>query len=163
MINSAKYQTKMANTYTQIYVQLVFAVAYRRCRIKEPIREEVQRYITGVVDGMNSKLLAVYCNPDHCHLLVGLHPSVSISDFARNVKAKTSKWINENQLTPSRFSWQDGYGAFTYTKESLPNLISYIRNQPEHHRVKSFREEYMDFLRDRQIPFDERYVFADPH
>ncbi len=149
----------MANTYTQIHTQIVFAVADRQSLIHEPIRVRVEQYITGIVTGTKSKMLAIYCNPDHCHVLVGVHPGMSISDFVRTIKAQSSKWINEQQLTNARFHWQEGYGAFTYSKDDVERVIRYILNQREHHRVKTFRKEYIEFLTAEKIPFDERYIF----
>ena len=151
----------MANTYTQIYVQLVFAVGDRNSKISEDEKALVEQYICGIVSSLNSAPLAVYCNPDHFHLLVGLHPQLSVSDFARIVKSKSSKWMNERWRNGRRFHWQSGYGAFTYHRSKLPAVIAYIRNQHEHHRVKTFREEYIEFLRSANIDFDDRYLFVD--
>ena len=149
----------MANTYTQIFVQLVFAVGERKRLISEADRPALEKYICGIVSSMDSKVLAVYCNPDHCHLLVSLNPKVSISDLAKTVKSKSSKWMNESSDRAERFHWQTGYGAFTYYRNRIPYVIDYIRNQHEHHRVKSFTEEYLDFLKSAGIEYDDRYLF----
>ena len=124
----------MANTYTQIYVQIVFAVRSRENRIAEKHREELERYICGIVRNNNSKALATYCNPDHTHILVGLDPSISISDMARDIKANSSRWINENRWIAGKFSWQEGYGCFSYSKSQIDVVAKYILNQSEHHR-----------------------------
>jgi REP element-mobilizing transposase RayT len=149
----------MANTYTQILFQVVFAVKGRQSLISEKHREQVEKYVCGIIANKKSKPLAIYCNPDHCHILIGLHPSVSISEMARDIKANSSKWINENKWVLGKFSWQEGYGAFTYSRSQLSQVVQYIRNQPEHHRKKTFREEYMDFLQKFDIEYEDKYVF----
>ncbi|MDX5478151.1 MAG: IS200/IS605 family transposase [Cyclobacteriaceae bacterium] len=149
----------MANTYTQLLVQIVFAVQGRQNLITEKHRQQVEKYICGIIANNKSKALAIYCNPDHCHVLIGLHPAISISEMARDIKANSSKWINENQWMMGKFSWQEGYGAFTYSRSQLNRVVQYIRNQPEHHRKKTFREEYTDFLKKFDIDYDEKYVF----
>jgi len=149
----------MANTYTQIYVQIVFAVQGRQNLIAEKNRDKLEKYICGIVSNKKSKPLAIYCNPDHTHILIGLHPSVSISDMARDIKANSSKWINENRWVMGKFNWQEGFGAFTYSKSQIDAVAKYILNQHEHHRKKSFREEYLDFLEKFNIDYDEKYLF----
>ena len=149
----------MANTYTQILVQIVFAVKGRQNLITEKHREQIEKYICGIVNNKKSKPLAIYCNPDHCHILIGLHPSVSISEMARDIKANSSKWINENKWIMGKFAWQEGYGAFTYSRSQLNRVVQYIRKQPEHHRKKTFREEYIAFLGEFEIEYDDKYVF----
>ncbi|WP_127140321.1 IS200/IS605 family transposase [Flagellimonas marinaquae] len=149
----------MANTYTQILVQIVFAVKGRQNLITEKHREQVEKYICGIVNNKKSKALAIYCNPDHCHILMGLHPSVSISEMARDIKANSSKWINENKWVMGKFAWQEGYGAFTYSRSQLNKVVQYIRNQPEHHKKKTFKEEYIDFLEKFDIQYDDKYMF----
>src|SRR5690554_129639 len=149
----------MANTYTQILVQIVFAVKGRQNLIAEKHREKIEKYICGIISNNRSKPLAIYCNPDHCHVLLGLHPSISISEISGDIKASSSKWINENRWIRGNFSWQEGYGAFTYSRSQLDVVVQYILNQPEHHRTKSFREEYLGFLQKFEIEFDEKYLF----
>ncbi|MBR9920556.1 MAG: IS200/IS605 family transposase [Bacteroidetes bacterium] len=149
----------MANTYTQLYIQLVFAVKYRDSMIKEPIRERVEKYVSGIVQNKGHKLLAIYSMPDHIHLLVGLNPHQSISELVRDVKSNSSKMINQEKLTPSRFSWQSGFGAFSYSREQLCNVINYIRSQPEHHKKSSFQQEYMRFLKESGIEYKDEYLF----
>ncbi|MFS4418131.1 IS200/IS605 family transposase [Maribacter sp. 2307ULW6-5] len=149
----------MANTYTQILVQIVFAVKGRQNLITEKHRESIEKYICGIVTNKKSKPLAIYCNPDHCHILIGLHPSVSTSEMAQDIKANSSKWINENKWVMGKFNWQEGHGAFTYSRSQLNQVVQYIRNQPEHHRKKTFREEYISFLEKFEIDYDDQYVF----
>ena len=149
----------MANTYTQILVQIIFAVQGRENLIQENIREQVEKYICGIVNNHKSKPLAIYCNPDHTHILIGLHPTISISDMTGIIKANSSKWINKTDLLGRKFSWQDGFGAFTYSKSQLDRVVKYILNQPEHHKRQSFREEYLELLEKFEIQYDEKYLF----
>lgn len=149
----------MANTYTQIYVQIVFAVQNRQNLIAEKHREQIEKYICGIISNKQSKPLAIYCNPDHCHVLLGLHPSISISDMARDIKAHSSKWINENKWIMGKFKWQEGFGAFTYSKSQIDAVVKYILNQPIHHKKTTFREEYIAFLKKFKIDYEDKYLF----
>ena len=149
----------MANTYTQIYVQIVFAVQNRQNLIAEKHREQIEKYICGIISNKQSKPLAIYCNPDHCHVLLGLHPSISISDIARDIKAHSSKWINENKWIMGKFKWQEGFGAFTYSKSQIDAVVKYILNQPIHHKKTTFREEYIAFLKKFKIDYEDKYLF----
>ncbi len=149
----------MANTYTQLYVHLIFAVHRRDRLIKESVRERVQQYICGIVRDHRHKPLAVYCMPDHLHLLVGLHPDQSIADLVREIKGSSSTWINANHLLPTHFAWQRGYGAFSYAKSQLDAVVQYIQRQPEHHARTSFRDEYTALLQKFTIEYDEKYLF----
>ncbi len=149
----------MANTFTQIYIQLVFSVQGRLNLIKEKHRDRIEKYICGIVSGKNSKPLAIYCNPDHTHILIGLNPSVSISDMARDIKSNSSKWINNERLLAGKFCWQEGFGAFSYSKSQIDSVAKYILNQPEHHKKKTFKEEYLEFLHKFEIDYDEKYLF----
>lgn len=149
----------MANTYTQLYVQVVFAVKFRQSLIHKDIRNELQKYITGIVSNQDHKLMAIYAMPDHCHILIGLNPKQSISDLVREIKANSSKWINEQRLTKGRFQWQEGYGAFTYGKSQVPTVVNYILKQEDHHRKTTFKEEYSKFLEKFEIAHDEKYLF----
>ncbi len=149
----------MANTYTQMYVQLVFAVQGRQNLIREEIRENVEKYICGIVSNKKSKPIAIYCNPDHTHILIGLHPTISVSDMARDVKANSSKWINENGWIRGKFSWQEGFGGFTYSKSQIDRVVKYILNQPQHHQKTTFRDEYIDLLNKFNIDYDDKYLF----
>ncbi|MGB0869415.1 MAG: IS200/IS605 family transposase [Flavobacteriales bacterium] len=149
----------MPNTYTQLYIQIVFAVKGRQNLVSEEIREKVEKYICGIVSKNKAKPLAIYCNPDHLHLFIGLNPAVSISDLVRDIKANSSRWINEHQWISKQFRWQNGYGAFSYSKSAIDNVVKYIHNQPNHHRKKSFKDEYISLLKTYEINFDERYLF----
>ena len=149
----------MPNTYTQIYVQIVFAVQGRQNLITENNREKLEKYICGIVSNKKSKPLAIFCNPDHTHLLIGLHPSVSISDMARDVKANSSKWINEQKMIMGKFNWQEGFGAFTYSKSQIDAVAKYILNQPKHHKRTLFKDEYINLLKKFEIDYDEKYLF----
>jgi len=149
----------MPNTYTQIYVQIVFAVQGRQNLISEKYREKLEKYICGIISNKKSKPLAIYCNPDHTHILIGLHPSISISDMARVVKTNSSKWINEERWIAGKFNWQEGFGAFTYSKSQIDAVVKYTLNQPRHHKKTSFKEEYINFLKKFEIDYNEKYLF----
>lgn len=149
----------MPNTYTQLYVQIVFAVKYRKNMIHEPIRENVQKYISGIAQTNKHKMLAIYCMPDHTHIFLGLNPQQSISECAGKIKGNSSKWINSQKLTKTKFEWQQGFGAFSYSRSHIDRVVKYILNQPNHHRKKSFRQEYIEFLEKFAIEYDEKYLF----
>jgi len=149
----------MANTYTQIYIQIVFAVKGRQNLVSEKWRDSLEKYICGIITNNKSKPLAIYCNPDHTHILIGLNPGISISDMARDIKANSSKWINEQRLVDGKFSWQEGYGAFSYAKSQVDAVVKYILNQPEHHQKSGFKAEYVNMLEKAEIEYDERYLF----
>ncbi len=151
----------MSNTYTQLYVQFVFAVKYRRAMIHNVWEEQLRRYITGIVQNHKHKMLAINNMPDHLHLFVGLNPSQSISDLMRIVKSDSSEWINANQFTATGFNWQEGYGAFSYSQSHIVNVIDYIDQQKEHHQKVSFKDEYKSLLEKFGIEYDERYIFKD--
>ena len=149
----------MPNTYTQLYIQIVFAVQGRPNLISEKWRDRLEKYMCGIISNNKSKPLAIYCNPDHTHVLIGLHPSFSISDMTRDIKANSAKWINENKIVMGRFSWQEGYGSFSYSKSQIDTVVKYILNQPHHHKKHSFKEEYLKMLQKAEIDYDERYLF----
>ena len=149
----------MANTYTQIYIQIVFAVKGRQNLIPKEHRDELHRFITGIVSNRGQKLFSIFAMPDHVHLLVSISPNILISDLVRDIKAGSSKFINEKNWITGRFNWQEGYGAFSYSKSSIDSVVKYIVNQEEHHKKKTFKEEYLDFLRKFDIEYDEKYVF----
>jgi len=149
----------MANTYTQILIQIVFAVRGKENYIDEVNREKVEKYICGIISNKMSKPLAIYCNPDHCHVLIGLNPNTSVSEMSRLIKSNSSKWINENGWRRNKFAWQEGFGAFTYSRSQLDVVVKYILNQHEHHRKKTFREEYLEFLEKFEIKFEGKYLF----
>ncbi|MBK9290654.1 MAG: IS200/IS605 family transposase [Bacteroidetes bacterium] len=149
----------MSNTYTQIHIHAVFAVKDRRSLIRRGWKDDLYKYITAIVQSNNHKMLAINGMPDHLHILFGLRPTQSLSDLIREIKSSSSKWINEKGFVTGRFSWQEGFGAFSYAKKDLQTVINYIENQEKHHARRSFREEYLDFLRDFEVTYDERYLF----
>jgi putative transposase len=151
----------MANTYTQIYLHVVFAVEGRQNLILPEPNDEIQKYITGIVSAQMQKLIAINNMPDHLHRLVGLRPDSALSDLVRDVKAGSSKFINEKRWMAGRFSWQEGYGAFSYSRSQIGAVIRYIENQQKHHASKSFREEYVELLEKFNVNYDRRYIFTE--
>ncbi len=149
----------MANTYTQIHIHAVFAVQNRACMIKNHWQDDLYKYISGIVKNNNHKLLIINGMQDHIHMLFGMRPTQSLSDLMQDVKGYSSKWINKKGFVQGEFSWQFGYGAFSYAKSDLPNVIEYIKNQQQHHKKKSFTEEYMSLLQEFGIDYDEKYIF----
>lgn len=149
----------MANTYTQIHIQAVFTVQNKHCVIHKNWEEELFQYITGIIQNNSHKVLAIDGMPDHIHLFFGMRPSQALSDLLQDIKASSSKWINQKKFVSGKFSWQEGFGAFSYSKTHVDNVINYIKNQKLHHRKHTFIEEYLDFLEKFEIPFDERYIF----
>jgi REP element-mobilizing transposase RayT len=149
----------MANTYTQIYIHIVFAVEGRQSLLTAEHNDELQKYITGIVTAQRHKLITINNMPDHMHMLVGLRPDSSLSDLVRDIKAGSSKFINEQHWVVGRFSWQEGFGAFSYSRSQLGPVIRYIQNQQQHHTRRSFREEYVEMLEKFGVEYDERYIF----
>lgn len=149
----------MPNTYTQIHIHGVFAVQNRISLISDTWKEELYKYITGIVQHNGHKLLSIGGMPDHVHLMFGLRPVQSISDLMQDIKGSSSKWVNEKEFVRGKFSWQEGYGAFSYSRSQIQAVINYIDNQAEHHRRKTFVEEYKNILELFGIEYDERYVF----
>jgi putative transposase len=149
----------MANTYTQIYIQIVFAVQGRQCLIEPDHKEEIYKYITGIVTNQGQKLLQINGVADHVHLLIGMKPNIALSDLVRDVKAGSSKFINEKRWIKGKFNWQEGFGAFSYGHSQLDQVIQYIRDQEKHHQQNSFKNEYLTLLRKFDIAFEDKYVF----
>jgi len=149
----------MSNTYTQLYVQLVFSVKGRENLIKEKFRDELEKVMCGIIRDHKSKALAIYCNSDHTHIFVGLHPTMSVSKIMEQIKSGSSNWLNSKKYIVGKFSWQDGYGAFTYSKSQTDTVVKYILNQPLHHQKQSFKEEYLSFLEKFDIEYDSNYLF----
>jgi len=149
----------MANTYTQIHIHIVFAVKHRHGLILGNWKHELYKYITGIVQNYKHKLLAINGMPDHVHLLIGLNPTHAISELIQHVKGDSSKWINERRFCVGRFQWQEGYGAFSCSKNQVSNVIEYINNQESHHAKFSFVNEYKQLLNDFEISYDDRFVF----
>ncbi len=151
----------MANTYTQIHIQFVFAVKYRDGVIHASWKDELYKYITGVVQNNKHKMICINGMPDHIHIFIGVRPTQSISDLMQDVKGNSSKWINEKNFVKGKFEWQEGYGAFSYSKSQMKDVIKYIENQEQHHQKKTFREEYIEFLQKFEIEYDEKYIFKE--
>ena len=149
----------MANTYSQIYVQIVFSVQGWHNVISKEHREELHKYITGIVSNRGQKLLALFAMPDHIHMLVGLQPNMAVSDLVRDVKAGSSKFITEKKWVKGKFSWQVGFGTFSYSRTQIDRVIKYILNQEEHHKKKTFKEEYIELLEEFEIDYKTEYLF----
>ncbi|MBN1651520.1 MAG: IS200/IS605 family transposase [Bacteroidales bacterium] len=149
----------MANTYTQIHIQAVFSVQNRSCLLRKAWKNELFKYISGIIQNNGHKVLAINGMPDHVHVFFGLRPKQSLSDLMQDIKGDSSKWINQKGFINGRFSWQEGFGGFSYSKSQVNQVIDYIRDQEMHHRRKSFKEEYLEFLEKFEVPYDERYVF----
>ncbi len=151
----------MPNTFTQLHIQLIFAVRFRNALIKKEWNERLHQYITGIFRANNHKMIQINSMPDHIHMLIGLRPHQSISSIVQNVKAESTKWIKAEKLSTS-FAWQEGYGAFSYSKSHLQNVIRYIQNQEAHHQKQTFLDEYRRFLKGFAIDYDEQYIFKEP-
>lgn len=152
----------MANTYTQIHIHTVFAVQNRNALIGTTWKIELYKYITGIIQNNGHKLLAINGTADHIHILFGMRPNQSLSDVMKQVKQDSSKWINIKGFVNAKFSWQADYGAFSYAKSEVPKIINYIKNQEEHHKTKTFRDEYLELLKEFDIDFDTNYIFKTP-
>jgi len=150
---------KMANTFHQIYLQFVFAVKGTESLIPKVYKEELHKYITGLVQNRKAKMLAIDCMPDHSHIFVGFHPSVLISDFIKEIKVNSNEFLNNKSWTQGKFNWQSGYGVFSYSRSHIDRVIKYILNQEQHHRRQKFREEYIGLLEKFDIPFEHPYLF----
>jgi len=149
----------MANTYTQIYIHVVFAVEGRQNLIAAEYNEELQKYIAGIIAAQKHKLISINNMPDHLHLLIGLRPDATLSDLVRDVKAGSSKFINEQRWVRGRFSWQEGFGAFSHARSQIGTVIRYIQNQQKHHAKKSFHGEYVELLEKFGVEYDRKYIF----
>ena len=149
----------MANTYTKIHIHAIFSVQNRQSLISSDWRDDLYKYITGIVQNHNHKMLQINGMPDHIHVLLGFRPTQSLSELMKYVKQDSTKWINQNKFVNGRFSWQKGYGAFSHSRPQIPQVIHYIQKQREHHKKKSFREEYLDFLEKFDVDYDERFIF----
>ena len=151
----------MANTYTQIYLQFVFAVKDRNSLIQPEWKDELFKYITGIIQTNKHKLIAINGISDHIHVFIGYKPHQLIPELLQDVKGNSSKWINERQFVTGKFQWQEGYGAFSYSHSQIDAVVKYIQNQDEHHRKKSFQEEYSDFLNRFNVLHDERNIMKE--
>jgi REP element-mobilizing transposase RayT len=149
----------MPNTFTQLYIQVVFTVKGRESLIGNKWEDELHKYICGIVNGNKQKVYAINGMPDHIHILLSIKPDIALSDLMRDIKASSSKWINEKKLVVGKFQWQEGFGAFSYSQSQIDNVINYIKNQKEHHSKKSFKEEYIAMLKKFEIEYNEKYLF----
>ena len=151
----------MANTYTQLHIQLVFAVKYRAALIHKVWRDELYKYITGIFQKNEHKMLQINSMPDHIHILIGLHPTQSISSLVQNVKTESCKWIKAKKFCTAPFTWQEGFGAFSYSKSHVDRVIRYIQNQEAHHKKETFLNEYRKMLKAFEIKYDDQYIFKE--
>ncbi len=149
----------MANTYTQMYVHLVFSPKNRQALIRKEWKNELEKYITGIVQNYNHKLLAINAVTDHIHIFIGYNVNQLIPKLVEEIKTSTNAWIKENRFSAFHFEWQKGYGAFSHSRSQLDTIVNYILNQEDHHKKKSFREEYLEILKKNDIKFDVDYVF----
>jgi REP element-mobilizing transposase RayT len=149
----------MPGTFSQIYIQIVFAVKNRDSLIQPSWEEELYKYISGIIKNKQQKLIAINGMPDHIHLFIGMKPSCCLSDLVREIKKSSTEFINEKKFSKFKFNWQEGYGAFSYSHSHIDLVAKYVMNQKEHHKKITFREEYIDFLKKFEIEFKEEYLF----
>jgi REP element-mobilizing transposase RayT len=146
-------------TFTQIYVQLVFAVQNREAVLTKDIRRRVFEYISGIMTNMKHKPIIVNGTSNHVHILLGLNPSISVSDTVHDIKRSSSLFINKEKLCLGRFSWQEGYGGFSYSRSQIADIYNYIENQESHHKKRTFQQEYIDYLNENEMEFDQQFLF----
>ncbi|MBK7812027.1 MAG: IS200/IS605 family transposase [Saprospiraceae bacterium] len=149
----------MPNTFSQMYIQIVFAVQNRNNFIHPSWEDELFKYMTGIIRNKEQKLIAINGVPNHIHILIGMKPSCCLSDLMREVKKSSNEFVNEQKFLKHKFRWQEGFGAFSYSHSSLSRVIRYIENQKEHHKIQTFKEEYLDFLKKFQIEYKDEYLF----
>ena len=149
----------MANTFSQIYLQFVFAVQNRQSLIAKEHKEELHKYITGIVQNRKAKMLAVNCMPDHTHLFVGFKPTILISDFVKEIKVESNEFINDKNWVRGQFNWQEGYGVFSYGHSQLDKVINYVLTQEINHQKRTFKQEYLGLLKKFDVKFEDRYLF----
>ena len=149
----------MSGTFFQIYIQVVFAVKGRENLIANTWKTDLHKYISGIIKGKGQKPIIVNGMPDHIHAFIGLRPVMSVADIVRDIKNNSSNFINDHKFIKGKFAWQDGYGAFSYSHSHINKVYNYILNQEEHHKKKTFKEEYISFLKKFEIPYDEKYLF----
>ena len=149
----------MANTYTQIYIQVVFAVQGRYNLIPKQHKEELHKYITGIIRNKNQKLIAINSMPDHIHIFIGMKPDIALSDLVRDIKNNSSKFINHKKWMRGKFNWQEGFGGFSYGHSQIDAVVKYIQSQEKHHARRTFKEEYIELLEKFNIDYDEKYLF----
>ena len=149
----------MANTFSQIYLQFVFAVQNRQSLIAKEHKEELHKYITRIVQNRKAKMLAVNCMPDHTHLFVGFKPTILISDFVKEIKVESNEFINDKNWVRGQFNWQEGYGVFSYGHSQLDKVINYVLTQEINHQKRTFKQEYLGLLKKFDVKFEDRYLF----
>jgi len=149
----------MANTYTQLYAHIVFSVKNRKYVILKKYKEEIQKYFCGIAKEYNSRILKINCMPDHTHILLSFGPNHSLAEIVRALKANSSRFINEKKFVIGKFQWQEGYGAFSYSRSQVESVSNYINNQENHHKKKTFQEEYIELLKKFDVEYNEEYVF----
>jgi len=149
----------MVGTYSQLYIHIVFAVQGRQNLIAKEWKDDLHKYIAGIIKGKEQKSIIVNGMPDHIHAFIGLKPSMRISDIARDMKNNSSKFVNEHRLVKGKFFWQEGYGAFSYGQSQIETVYNYILNQEKHHKRKSFKEEYFELLQKFHVDYNEKYLF----
>ncbi|MGQ0829946.1 MAG: IS200/IS605 family transposase [Bacteroidota bacterium] len=149
----------MSNTFSQIYIHIIFAVKGRENIIGNTWKHELYKYICGIVNGNKQKVYAINGMPDHIHILLSIKPEISLSDLVRDIKANSSKWINQRTFVKGKFQWQTGFGAFSYSHSQLDTIIEYIDNQEHHHERRTFKDEYMVLLQKFKIDYDDQYLF----
>jgi putative transposase len=149
----------MPGTFSQLYVQIIFTVKGRENLISRNWKEDLHKYIAGVIKGKDQKTIIVNGTPDHIHIFIGLKPSMKISDLVRDIKNNSSNFINQQKFVRTKFAWQQGYGAFSYSHSHIDKVYKYILNQEEHHKKKSFRDEYLELLKKFEIEYNEKYLF----
>ena len=151
----------MANTYTQLYIQIVIVVKGRHCLIPNDKKEYLYKYITGIIQNKKHKLISINGISNHIHFLIGLNPSEALSELVKEVKRCSTNFINEQKWLRSKFSWQKGFGGFSYSRSQLDKVVKYIENQEEHHKKRTFREEYIEMLKKFKVKFDDKYIFEE--
>jgi len=147
------------NTYTQIYIHIVFAVKHRNALISSSWKERLHKYMTGIIQNQGHKLIAINTVPDHVHIFIGMKPDVALSDLVRDIKRDSTNFVNNEIRLKGKFSWQEGFGAFSYSHSQIDSVVKYILNQEEHHRSKTFREEYETMLKEYAVEYNDRYIF----
>jgi putative transposase len=148
----------MPNTFSQIYLQFVFAVKHRQALIPKEHKEELHKYITALVQNRKAKMISVHCMPDHSHLFVGFKPVLSISDFVKEIKVESNEFLNAQPWMKQPFKWQEGYGVFSYGQSQIDTVTKYVLNQEQHHKKKTFRQEYLEFLDRFNLPYEEQFL-----
>lgn len=149
----------MSDTYTQLYIQFVFSVKGRKNLIQESFRDELEKFICGIINHQKCKTYAIYCNPDHTHIFVGMHPTMSPSKLMEQVKSGSSNWLNDKKYITGKFAWQAGFGAFSYSQSHIDRVVKYILNQPEHHKKQTFKDEYLKLLAKFNVEYNPQYLF----